>query len=399
MDKVHRRKPSERKLITLNKCFQPVASQKKVRSELSSFLGTIARGYVPLNYVNWAQVPETEKDAYWGFVLDKYIIPQEGRDWVMRTICDLWRLHKSRTKARYYLSKDNDEDRIANKPDKIPLEEFKALLVYWADEHTQKISASPTEISAGQQQKSVFIVIATEICFFSYSNRKLVKDNNEVDSTDLKEKEKKLVAAKNSTNRRNIIDTHTAGTTSFAQISHEMKLKNPKQVSPRKSRLFIETRKRDPKKKYKTDTEAIKTKIEDIEKIITSNGESDTTDQLFCEAETSHGPTWLVGRHVKPSKKKEKNIIVYEDNFVQQLRLEIKEELAAEMEEKLNKKVQENLRMVLKKLGEANPSFNLEVEELYTSNSSDGENGTPVTEVTPIEGTKAMTTPRLLKIF
>ncbi|KAL6551321.1 hypothetical protein OROMI_021809 [Orobanche minor] len=86
--------------------------------------------FVPLNCVNWAQVPETEKDAYWGFVLDKYIIPQEGRDWVMRTIYDLWRLHKSHTKSRYYLSKDNDEDRIANNPYKIPLEEFKALLEY-----------------------------------------------------------------------------------------------------------------------------------------------------------------------------------------------------------------------------------------------------------------------------
>ncbi|KAL6586177.1 hypothetical protein OROMI_002821 [Orobanche minor] len=68
------------------------------------------------------------------------------------------------------------------------------------------------------------------------------------------------------------------------------------------------------------------------------------------------------------------------------------------MEEKINKKVRENLRTVLKKLGEANPNFNLEVEELYTSNSSDGENGTSVTEVTPIEGTKAMPTPGLLKI-
>ncbi|KAL6586176.1 hypothetical protein OROMI_002820 [Orobanche minor] len=248
MDKVQRRKPSERKLMMLNKCFQPVASQKKVRSELS----------------------KTENDAYWGFVLDKYIIPQEGRDWVMRTICDLWRFHISCTKAMYYLSKDIDEDKIANKQDKIPLEEFKALLVYWADEHTQDVDA------------------------------------------------------KNSTNHRNVTDTHTAGTTSFAQINHEMKLKNPEQVSPRKSRLFIETRKRDPKKSTRPILKQLKPK-DDIEKIITSNGESDITDQLFCEAETSHGPTWLVGRHVKHSKKKEKNSTVYEDNFVQQLKLEIKE--------------------------------------------------------------------------
>ncbi|KAL6583218.1 hypothetical protein OROMI_005296 [Orobanche minor] len=57
-----------------------------------------------------------------------------------------------------------------------------------------------------------------------------------------------------------------------------------------------------------------------IEKIITSIGESNTIHQLFYEAETFHSPTWIVKRHVKPAKKKEKNITVYEDKFVQQLR-------------------------------------------------------------------------------
>ncbi|KAL6580069.1 hypothetical protein OROMI_008093 [Orobanche minor] len=76
---------------------------------------------------------------------------------------------------------------------------------------------------------------------------------------------------------------------------------------------------------------------DDIEKIITSIGERNTTDQLFCEAETSHGPTWLVRRHVKPAQK-EKNTTVYEDKFVQQLRLEIKEELSVEKEENLTRR-------------------------------------------------------------
>lgn len=69
MDRVHARKPSEKKIITMNHLFQPVAETKKVVAELSNFLGTIARSYVPLNFVNWSQVPKNEKDAYWGFAL------------------------------------------------------------------------------------------------------------------------------------------------------------------------------------------------------------------------------------------------------------------------------------------------------------------------------------------
>lgn len=55
----------------------------------------------------------------------------------MRTIDDAWRRHKCRTKLKHYNGYTNDEDRIANKPAKIPLEEFKALLEYWGDEHVQ----------------------------------------------------------------------------------------------------------------------------------------------------------------------------------------------------------------------------------------------------------------------
>lgn len=68
---------------------------------------------------------------------DRYIIPEEGRPWVIKTICDLWRLHKSRIKAKHYTAYTNDVDRIANKPDIIPLDEFNDLLLYWANEHTQ----------------------------------------------------------------------------------------------------------------------------------------------------------------------------------------------------------------------------------------------------------------------
>lgn len=77
-------------------------------------------------------------------------------------------MYKSRFKAEYYTKYDNDEERLKRRPQSIPLEKFKILLQYWGDE---KI---------------------------------------------------KSTAAKNSNNRRKVIDTHTTGRTSFAQIRNDM---------------------------------------------------------------------------------------------------------------------------------------------------------------------------------
>lgn len=101
-------------------------------------------------------------------VQTKYIIPEEGRDWVLKTLDDNWRVYKSRVKSKHYNKYKNDEERIRNKPATIPLEQFKVLMKYWSDEAIQKR------------------------------------------------------ASKNLANRKKVTDTHTAGRTSFAQIRSEM---------------------------------------------------------------------------------------------------------------------------------------------------------------------------------
>lgn len=68
---------------------------------------------------------------------DKYSIPQQGEKWVFNTFNSLWRTHKSRMKKAHYTKYDTDEERIQNRPDQIPLEEFKMLLKYWSDEGVQ----------------------------------------------------------------------------------------------------------------------------------------------------------------------------------------------------------------------------------------------------------------------
>lgn len=68
MSSVFTRKMEERPELILNHELQPVHEDSKIRSEFGSFLGTIGRQCVPLDYVNWSRVPESEKNGWWEFV-------------------------------------------------------------------------------------------------------------------------------------------------------------------------------------------------------------------------------------------------------------------------------------------------------------------------------------------
>lgn len=68
MNHVFTRKLEDRLVITLNKKLQPVAESSKIRAELSSFVGTLARQCVPLDYINWSVVPESHKNSWWEYV-------------------------------------------------------------------------------------------------------------------------------------------------------------------------------------------------------------------------------------------------------------------------------------------------------------------------------------------
>lgn len=68
MSHVFTRKFDERPVITLNSRLQPVAENREIRAELSSFVGALARQCVPLDYVNWSVVPESHKTSWWEYV-------------------------------------------------------------------------------------------------------------------------------------------------------------------------------------------------------------------------------------------------------------------------------------------------------------------------------------------
>ena len=134
---------------------------------MSHFLETLKR-VVPMTFASWAHVPKTLKDTLWSYtkVINKltclkfllsvkyhstfiysfyvwfickqqYILPEELKVWAIKTIQQAWKGNKSRTKHAHYLAYATDEERLANKPDDIPVEDFKLLLKYWGDPDIQ----------------------------------------------------------------------------------------------------------------------------------------------------------------------------------------------------------------------------------------------------------------------
>ena len=73
MAKVHARSSENKLVITLNEKGQVVSDCQKVVTELSNFVGTLARDNVPLTYVNWRVVPENLKKQLWEHTLVCFI--------------------------------------------------------------------------------------------------------------------------------------------------------------------------------------------------------------------------------------------------------------------------------------------------------------------------------------
>ncbi|KAL2943437.1 Tyrosine--tRNA ligase, partial [Bienertia sinuspersici] len=127
---IHARTLEERTPITLNCYGQPIGPTPKDVKDLSRFLGTIARTteFAPLNYVDWPSVPT--HDQIWEYVLEKFMIPPEGRSWVLETVNLSWRGYKSKLKKMYLeaVEKGSNLDELY---ELVPEDELKDLISYW----------------------------------------------------------------------------------------------------------------------------------------------------------------------------------------------------------------------------------------------------------------------------
>ncbi|KAK1366093.1 hypothetical protein POM88_041654 [Heracleum sosnowskyi] len=235
MNHVHNR--GEKKRITLNYLKQPVADDGKLLSEFSNFLGTTVRQFVSLTCASWHQVPE--KGLLLEYVQDKYIIPEDAVPWINKSMSDHFRSFKGRIKRDHYKPYSTDDERLAHRPEEVPLSDWRILLKYWGDEKVQEI------------------------------------------------------AKRNQESRNKITETHTTGATSFAQIAHKLRLekleklknleKNPidgdaesdadceELAKVYDADVYVATRKRKDGREYKLPPEVlkmVKDKVVDVEKVL-----------------------------------------------------------------------------------------------------------------------------------
>ncbi|GJZ43866.1 bromodomain-containing protein [Tanacetum coccineum] len=175
--------------IVINDMGQPIGREASL---LTSFLGLTARdgNLAPLIYPSWSKVPAENKENMWQKVLTKFDIDPCSRSWVLKSLGTKWRNFKSLLKCSHYDSHATDEERLADRDERVLPDQWSVLVSQWSSEKWQSISA------------------------------------------------------KNKLNRAQQKFSHTSGKKSFARIREEEKAKRPDGQEPTQAELFILTRTR-----------------------------------------------------------------------------------------------------------------------------------------------------------
>ncbi|KAH0773666.1 hypothetical protein KY290_010803 [Solanum tuberosum] len=149
---IHARNLEERDEVTFDKG-QAVGPTDKIVSELTNFIGTISRNprFINLMYTSWHAVPKYIKKRMWEYINSKFLIPIEGKNWVMTGLRDAWRRHKQKMKERIFDKNSTVEDMLAKRPDDIPEGQFRQLIEYWKHPTVQAISEVNSQNRKKQQ--------------------------------------------------------------------------------------------------------------------------------------------------------------------------------------------------------------------------------------------------------
>ncbi|KAM7482103.1 hypothetical protein LguiB_006686 [Lonicera macranthoides] len=160
--------------------------------KLSNFLGTMARDglLAPLIYSDWRAMPDANKENMWQQVELKFDIDPKSKCWVLDSLAKKWRNWKCMLKAAHYNTHTTDEERLADRDERVLPDQWEYLISYWNSEEGEKRSAINKEIRARQKFN------------------------------------------------------HTTGTKSFARVREEEKEKRPDGKEPTWAELFILTRTR-----------------------------------------------------------------------------------------------------------------------------------------------------------
>ncbi|XP_027772384.1 uncharacterized protein LOC107017483 [Solanum pennellii] len=297
---IHARNLEERKEVTFGKG-QAVGPTGKIVSEFTNFIGTISRNprFINLMYTSWHAVPEDTKKRMWEYINSKFIIPIEGKAWVMTGFRDAWKRYKQKIKERFFDKNSTIEDMLAKRPSDIAEDEFRQLIEYWKDPTVQAM------------------------CEMNSQNRKKQKWR------------------------------HRMGPISFARVRVALRATKENNEEPSKSEMFIATRTKTGKE-LQADTQIA------IAELQNRQNSGETTDDAFTAVFGKEQPGRLrcYGRSVTPSSLKNDE----EDSKLKQKHANeitsLKEEMN-EMREEIREEMREEMRNFFSQLLQNNPGLNV----------------------------------------
>ncbi|KAH0730621.1 hypothetical protein KY289_001809 [Solanum tuberosum] len=200
---IHSRNLEERKEVAFDKG-QAMGPTNKIVSQLSNFIGTIARNprFISLMYTSWHGVPKDTKKRMWEYINSKFLIPVEGKKWVMTGLRDAWRRHKQKIKEKFFDKNSTLEDMLAKRPDGIPDNQFRQLIEYWKHPTVQAIC----EMNSQNRKKQKWRHRMGPINFARvHMALRAAKDNNEKPS-----KPEMFIATRTKTGKEIQADTQVA---------------------------------------------------------------------------------------------------------------------------------------------------------------------------------------------
>ena len=72
-------------------------------------------------------------------VKKKFIVLEEAKEWALGNVNLKWLVEKTRVKVDHYTKYQTNEERLAQRPLDIPLDNFKELLCFWDNPKTKVI--------------------------------------------------------------------------------------------------------------------------------------------------------------------------------------------------------------------------------------------------------------------
>lgn len=132
----------KRIMVRCNDIDQPIGKEGK---HLGDFLGSVARNgsLCCLSYKDWRLLKtKTNVKAILYQVKMRFLYPPRMEKYILKTIGDRWRQHKSDLKAMYFDEKKSTKANYNNKPKSVTPDQWRSLVNHWTTQKAKGISAT-----------------------------------------------------------------------------------------------------------------------------------------------------------------------------------------------------------------------------------------------------------------